>query len=98
MSMLDHLIQQTNITVNLLRQSNVHPHLLAWSHYNGAFDYNATPMVPVGYIVLIHVQVKLRTSWEAHTVEGYYTGTDMHHHRSFSVFTKKLELPESVTQ
>ena len=46
MYMWDHLIQKANITVNLLRQSNAHPHISAWIHYNGAFYCNATPMDP----------------------------------------------------
>ena len=32
MPMWDKLIKQSNITFNLLRQSKVHPHLLAWAH------------------------------------------------------------------
>ena len=36
-SMWDYLIKQTNITINLLRQIRVHPHLSAWYHYNGLF-------------------------------------------------------------
>ena len=59
MSMWNHLIEQTNIIVNLLCQSKVYPHISAWSHYNGVFDYNATTMGPAGCGALIHEPVKI---------------------------------------
>ena len=47
MSMWDLLLEQTILTLNLLRQSHVHPHFSAWNHYNGAFNYDATPIGPI---------------------------------------------------
>ena len=38
MSMCDHLIEQTVITLNLLRQSLVHSHLSAYAHYYGTLN------------------------------------------------------------
>ena len=58
MSMWNYPIEQTNIAVNLLCQSKVHPHLSVWSHCDGFIDYNDTPMVPSGCRVLIHEPVK----------------------------------------
>ena len=98
MSMWDHLTQQKNITVNLLRQSNVHLHLLAWCHYNGAFDYNVTPMIPAGRRVLIYDPVKNRTSWGAHAIEGYYPVPELHHIKTLQLFHLKLERLESAMQ
>ena len=99
MSMWDHLIPQANITVNLLRQSNVHPHLSAWCHYNGLFDYNATPMGPAGCRVLIYEPVNVRASWGAHAIDECYTGPAMHHYRSFTVFaskTRSIKISDTV--
>ena len=89
MSMWDHLIPQANITVNLLRQSNIYPHLSAWCHYNGMLDYNATPIGPAGCRVLIYKPINTRASWGAHTIDGYCTGPAMHHYRNFAVFASK---------
>ena len=69
----------------------MHPHLSEWSHYNGVFDYNATPMGPSGCRVLIHEPVKNRTSWGVHAIEGHYTGTALHHYRNFTVFPSKTK-------
>ena len=89
MSIWDYLIPQANITVNLLCQSNVHPHLSAWCHYNGLFDYNATLMGSVECQVLIYEPVNVRASWGAYAIDRYYTGPAMHHYRSFTVFAAK---------
>jgi hypothetical protein len=39
----DLLLLQTKLTLNQLRQSSVTPSMSAWEHFNGLFDYNATP-------------------------------------------------------
>ena len=67
MSMWDHLIEQTNIAVNLLRQSKVQPHLSGWSHYNGVLDCNANPMGLAGRRALIYEPVKIELLGE-HTL------------------------------
>jgi hypothetical protein len=38
----DLLLPQTELTLNLLRQSFVTPSMSAWEHFNGPFNYNAT--------------------------------------------------------
>ena len=43
----DCLLPQTELTLNLLRQSNIAPSVSAWDHYNGSFNFNATPMGPM---------------------------------------------------
>ena len=91
--MWDLLLQQTIITLNLLRQSNVYPYLSAWSHYDGVFDYNTTPMGPLGCKVLIHELVKTRSSWSFHCIPRYYCGLALHHYRSVTVFPNKTRTP-----
>ena len=93
MSMWDHLLQQTIITLNLLRQSKIHPHLSAWEHYNGIFDYNATPLGPTGCKVLIHEPVAKRLSWGYHAQPGFYTGPAMNHYRNYTVFSSSTRVP-----
>ena len=40
----DLLIPQTELTLNLLRQSNSTPEISAWEAFDGAFSYNHTPL------------------------------------------------------
>ena len=74
MSMWDHLIEQAVITLNLLRQNLVYPHLSAWAYHNRTLNYDATPMVPMGCRVLIHEPAKTRTSWGFHATPGHRVG------------------------
>ena len=89
MSMWDHLIEQAVITLNLLRQSLVHPHLSVWAHYDGVLNYDATPMGPIGCRELIQKPVKSRSSWGFHDLPGYYVGPTSHRYRYFTVFLSK---------
>jgi len=40
----DKLLQQAELTLNLLRGSRMNPKLAAWEQLHGVFDYNATPL------------------------------------------------------
>ena len=97
--MWDKLIPQAVITLNLLRQSNLHPHLSAWAHYNETLNFNATPMGPLGCKVLMHELNNNRSSWGFCAIEGYYVGPAMYHYRSYTVFptkTKSLRTSDTV--
>ena len=65
--MWDNLLAQTELTINLFRQATINPRMSAWKYYNGAFDYSATPLVPLGYKIMIHntsIQENLGTKEE----------------------------------
>jgi hypothetical protein len=44
----DLLLPQAEIKISLLRQSRLHPNISAWEHFNGPFNFNATPLGPPG--------------------------------------------------
>ena len=50
----DRLIEQTNLTLNLLRQSRLNPKMSAEAMMNDPFDFNRTPIAPLGTKVLVH--------------------------------------------
>ena len=50
----DLLLPQAKLILNLLRQSQVQPMILAYKFMQGPFDYNATPLGPLGCAVIIH--------------------------------------------
>ena len=47
-SLWDRLLPQTEITLNLLRQSNATPTVSAYAHLSGPFNYNKMPLAPMG--------------------------------------------------
>ena len=54
MELWDRLIPQTVLTLNLLRTARATPTMSAYHYVNGAFDYNRTPLAPLGCKVQMH--------------------------------------------
>ena len=50
----DLLLTQTELTLNILRQSTLNTKILAWEYFQGPFDFNATPIGPLGCPIMIH--------------------------------------------
>ena len=48
------LLPHTETTLNLVRALRINPKRLAYEKLEGSFDFNATPMVPPGLMVILH--------------------------------------------
>ena len=59
----DRLIPQTCLTLNLLRPCRFNPKLNAHTALNGIFDYNKTPLLPLGMHIIIHKKQDKRKTW-----------------------------------
>ena len=57
----DRLIDQCNITINLLRTSRINPNLSAYAYLNGNYNFNAHPLAPPGTKVLVHHKTTSQT-------------------------------------
>eukprot|EP00804_Cyclotella_cryptica_P009385 CCRYP_018079-RA/>CCRYP_018079-RA protein AED:0.35 eAED:0.35 QI:0/0/0/1/1/1/2/0/420 len=66
----DKLLPQTEITLNLLCQSNATPTVSAYAHLNGPFDYNKMPLAPMGCNAHVHEKTDSRGTWAFHSVDG----------------------------
>ena len=64
----DRLIPHAQLSLNLLRTSNTHPHLSAWAHWDGVYNYNAHPLAPPGCKCVVHETT--RESWGEKGVLG----------------------------
>ena len=53
-NMWDLLTPQTEMTINLLRQSTLKSETSAWAHSNGPISYNHTPLGPLGCKATMH--------------------------------------------
>ncbi|KAL7477704.1 hypothetical protein ACHAW6_003497 [Cyclotella cf. meneghiniana] len=76
LSLWDHLLLQTEITLNPLRQSNATPTFSAYAHLCGPFDYNKMPLAPMGCEV--QVDKKPTSTAPGHTT-AWTDGTCSHH-------------------
>jgi hypothetical protein len=54
MHLWDRLLPQTEITLNLLRKSRLHPQLSDAAHYHGLVDYNKTAFAPPECKIIAH--------------------------------------------
>eukprot|EP00804_Cyclotella_cryptica_P009775 CCRYP_013229-RA/>CCRYP_013229-RA protein AED:0.29 eAED:0.29 QI:0/0/0/1/0/0/2/0/456 len=79
----DKLLPQTEITLNLLRQSNVTSTISAYAHLCGPFDYNKMPLAPLGCNVQIHEKSDQCGTWAFHSVDGWYISTSPEHYRTY---------------
>jgi hypothetical protein len=82
----DRLLPQAEITLNLLRESRLHPQLSAAAHFHGLIDYNKTAFGPPGCKIIAHEKPVQRRTWAAHGQPGWYIGPAMHHYRCQNVY------------
>eukprot|EP00532_Pseudo-nitzschia_australis_P011281 CAMPEP_0168233864 /NCGR_PEP_ID=MMETSP0140_2-20121125/17949_1 /TAXON_ID=44445 /ORGANISM="Pseudo-nitzschia australis, Strain 10249 10 AB" /LENGTH=183 /DNA_ID=CAMNT_0008166597 /DNA_START=687 /DNA_END=1235 /DNA_ORIENTATION=- len=73
----DLLLPQLNITLNLLRASQVNPKLSAYAQVHGPFDFNKTPLAPLGCKIVIHDRAEEQRSW---------VGPALHHYRNYQCY------------
>ena len=83
-------IEQGQDTLNMLRTSRVNPKLSAYAILDGQFDYDRTPLAPVGTKALVFLDPKKRTTWQSHAVDAWYVGPAKKHYRCY-----KLYIPET---
>ena len=68
----DLLIAQTVLAMNLLRPSRINPMISAYTQVHGEFDFNKTPLAPVGCKVIVHDRRNEQGSWDNHGSHGFY--------------------------
>ena len=85
----DRLLDQAELTINLLRNSRVNPALSAWAYHFGNHDFNKVPLVPPGTRVILHSKPDQRKSWAFHGEKGWYVGPAPMHYRCVRCYIPK---------
>ena len=97
----DELLEQTEITLNLLRQSRINPRLSAYAQVFGTFDFNATPLAPLGIRGIMYLNRDNRpTTFADHGKLGWYVGPCLHKYRNYRLWiddTKGIREHSSVS-
>ena len=83
------LIEQANITLNLLRSLNINMTHLAYSQLFGKLDFNATPISLPGYKCLFFEPPSSRSPWCEHAQHAFYIGPALTHFRSYKMYIVK---------
>eukprot|EP00956_Cyclotella_meneghiniana_P019401 scaffold33215_cov93-Cyclotella_meneghiniana.AAC.1 len=84
----DMLLPQAEMTLNMLRSSNVSPNVSAYMYAYGTHDYNAHPLAPLGCAVQLFQRPENRGTWSVNSIDGWYIGTSREHYRNYSVICK----------
>jgi len=98
-SLWDRLLPQTEITINLIRQSNATPNVSAYAHLSGPFVYNKMPLAPMGCEAQVHEKINKCGTWTYHSVDGWYLFTSPEHyctHNCHIKHTKSKRLSDTV--
>jgi hypothetical protein len=64
LSLWCHLLKQTKLTLNLLRQSKVAPMISAYAHIHGPHDYMKKPFAPLGCAIQAYVKPENHRTWD----------------------------------
>ncbi|KAL7542248.1 hypothetical protein ACHAWF_007125 [Thalassiosira exigua] len=78
----DLLIPQAEMTLNFLRNAKSSKQMSTWEFFSGPFNYNATPLGPLGARVIAHNKPGVRNSWDFRDEDGWGIGAAMLHCRS----------------
>ena len=84
----DRLIVQTEMTLNFLRQSTFNRTSAAWEYFSGPFQYDATPLGPLGMNAIIHKKSSRRHSWDFRGKYGWIVGAAIDHYRCQKVVSE----------
>ena len=79
-------IEQGQDTLNLLRTSRVNSKLSAYAILEGQFEFDKTPLAPVGTKALVFLDPKKRASWNTHAVDAWYVGPAKKHYRNYRFY------------
>ena len=96
---IPHLIPQAEISLNLLRKSNIDPTKSAYEMVHGPYDFNKMPLAPPGCLVLVYEPPDVRSSWAPHGIDGFYVGPAPNHYRCYTCyipFTKRTRISDTI--
>ena len=86
--MCDLLLPQAELKLNLIIQVTLDPIRSACSYFHGPFNYNATPIEPLGCDIISHKKIGTRNYWDFRGVAGWYVGVALQHYRCHTIVEK----------
>ena len=82
------LLLQIESTLNLLRQATFDPTISSWGYFQGPFNYNATPLRPLGCNFITHNRISTLNSWEFCGAAVWNIGVSLKHYCCQNIFSK----------
>ena len=85
------LLDQAELTLNMLHTSRINPNLSAHEQLHGIHDFNATPLAPPGTKCIAHEKSSQRGMWAPHGQHGWYVGAAPEHYRCYQIYIPKTQ-------
>ena len=85
------LLDQAELTLNMLRMSRINPNLSAHEQLHGIHDFNATPLAPPGTKCIAHEKSSQRGTWAPHGQHGWYVGAAPEHYICYQIYIPKSQ-------
>ena len=95
----DQFLEQTEMTLNMLRTARANTNLSAYTYLFGEFDFNTTSLAPPGTRVVAHSKPAVRDTWAPNGEDAWYVGPLMEHYRCVNFYfpqTKETRDVETV--
>ena len=67
-------VPQVQNTLNMLRTSRRNINISAYEDMEGVFNWNKTPLAPLGSKSVVYAEPSKRPSWEPHARDAFYIG------------------------
>jgi hypothetical protein len=77
----DEFLPQFELLLNMLLFSQKNPKKSANQEVYGSFDFNKTPLAPLGTKALVYGNPGSQTSWAPHATDGFYVGPASDHYQ-----------------
>ena len=85
------LLEQAELTLDMLRMSQINPKLLAHEQLHGFHDFNGTPLAPPGTKCIAHDKPSQRGTWAPHGQHRCYVGAAPEHYRRYQIYIPKTQ-------
>ena len=85
------LLDQAELTLNMLWTSRINPNLSAHEQIHGTHDFNATPLAPPGTRCIAHEKSSQWGMWAPHGQPGWYVGAAPEHYRCYQIYIPKTQ-------
>ena len=69
------------MTLNMLRTLRRDPTKSAHDALEGAFNFNRTPLAPLGTPAVVYDDPGVRGTWAPHCTDAFYVGPSLDHYR-----------------
>ncbi len=86
----DEFLLQVKLILNMLCFSQQNPNKSANQEVYSSFDFNKTPLAPLGTKALIYDDPVSRASWAPHATDGFYVGPASNHYQCIRFYIPSM--------